>query len=117
MEKLGKIIDEANRQKIAGKKIKVFKPIIDNRFSENSLVDRNGQKIAAINIENIEEIKSYDADVYLIDEFQFLKGDIKAIQDLESKGKKFYIAGLNLTTEKSPLEKWEIYCAVLIMYR
>lgn len=111
MEKLGKIIDEANRQKIAGKKIKVFKPIIDNRFSENSLVDRNGQKIAAINIENIEEIKSYDADVYLIDEFQFLKGDIKAIQDLESKGKKFYIAGLNLTTEKKPFGKMgDILC-------
>lgn len=109
--KLGRIIDEAHRQKIAGKKIKVFKPLIDDRFSEDSLIDRNGKKIDAINIEKIDEIKNYDADVYLIDEFQFLKGDIKAIQELESKGKKFFIAGLNLTTEKKPFGKMgDILC-------
>lgn len=103
--KTQRIIDEANKQKIAGKKVKVFKPLMDNRFSNDELVDRNGKRIDAINIENIEDIKKYDADVYLIDEFQFLNGEIKAIQDLESKGKRFYIAGLNLTTEKKPFGK------------
>ena len=44
-------------------------------------------------------IEKYDADIYLIDEFQFLQGEITPIQKLASKGKKFYIAGLNLTTE------------------
>ena len=69
--KTQKIIDEANRQKIAGKKVLVFKPLMDNRFSDNHLVDRNGNEISAVNIENIDEIKKFDADVYLIDEFQF----------------------------------------------
>ena len=109
--KTQKIIDEANRQKIAGKKVLVFKPLMDNRFSDNHLVDRNGNEISAVNIENIDEIKKFDADVYLIDEFQFLQGDIKAIQELESKGKKFFIAGLNLTTEKKPFGKMgDILC-------
>jgi thymidine kinase len=109
--KTQKIIDEANRQKIAGKKIQVFKPLMDDRFSMNSLVDRNGKEIPAVNIQNIDDIKKYDADVYLIDEFQFLSGNINAIQELESKGKKFYIAGLNLTTEKKPFGKMgDIMC-------
>ena len=30
-----KILDEANRQKIAGKNFKIFKPSIDNRFGDD----------------------------------------------------------------------------------
>ena len=56
-------------------------------------------------IERIDEIENYDADIYLIDEFQFLQGEITPIQKLASKGKKFYIAGLNLTTEMKPFGK------------
>lgn len=99
------LIREANRQKIAGKNVKVFKPLMDDRFSNDNIQDRNGNKFEAINIEKIEEIENYDADVYLIDEFQFLTGDIDSIQKLASKGKKFYVAGLNLTAERKPFGK------------
>ena len=100
-----RLIIEANRQKVAGKKIQVFKPLMDDRFSEDNIVDRNGNKYPAANIESIDEIEKYDADVYLIDEFQFLKGDIDSIQKLASKGKKFFVAGLNLTAERKPFGK------------
>ena len=110
-----KILDEANRQKIAGKNFKIFKPSMDDRFGEDYIADRNGNKIKAINIASIDELSNYDADVYLIDEFQFLDGNIETIQKLADKGKKFYIAGLNLTAEKNHLEKWEIYFVVQIM--
>ena len=50
-------------------------------------------------------MKDYDADVYIIDEFQFLNGDVKVIEDLAQEGKKFFIAGLNLTSEKKPFGK------------
>ena len=96
------LINEANRQKIAGKKVAVFKPLIDDRFSNDDIMDRNGNKFPATNIEKIDEIEKYDADVYIIDEFQFLTGDIEVILKLADKGKKFFIGGLNLTAERKP---------------
>ena len=99
-----KIINEAHRQMIAGKKIQMFKPKLDTRDSQ-CVADRNGNKLTAINITDIEEIQGYDADVYIIDEFQFLNGDVNTIQELASKGKRFFIAGLNLTAEKKPFGK------------
>ena len=98
------IINEANRQVIAGKKIQMFKPKLDTRDYEN-IADRNGNRLTAINITDIEEIKNYDADVYVIDEFQFLNGSVNTIEEMASKGKKFFIAGLNLTAEKKPFGK------------
>lgn len=99
------LIKEAKQQVANGKNVKFFKPLMDNRFSKDKAVDRNGNTFPAINIERIDEIENYDADVYLIDEFQFLQGEIAPIQELANKGKKFYIAGLNLTTEKRPFGK------------
>ena len=103
--KTQKILDEAKRQQIAGKNVKIFKPTIDDRFSEQSVISRNGYKQNAININSIDDIKNYDADVYVIDEFQFLKGNVKTIEEMASEGKKFFIAGLNLTAEKKPFGK------------
>lgn len=99
-----KIINEAYRQIIAGKKIQMFKPKLDTREQE-CVADRNGNKLMAVNIQDMNEIEKYDADVYIIDEFQFLKGNVNVIQNMASKGKKFFIAGLNLTAEKKPFGK------------
>lgn len=103
--KSNKIIDEAKRQMIAGKKIKIFKPEMDSRFAKDYIMDRNGNKLKSENITNIEEIEKYDADVYIIDEFQFLEGNVDCIEKMAEKGKKFYIAGLNLTSERKPFGK------------
>lgn len=109
--KTQKILDEAQRQKIAGKNVKIFKPSIDDRFSNNNVVARNGHKQEAININTIDEIKNYDADVYVIDEFQFLNGNLDELYKLTKKGKKFFIAGLNLTSERKPFgEMGELLC-------
>ena len=99
-----KIINEAYRQIIAGKKIQMFKPKLDTREQE-CVADRNGNKLMAVNIQDMNEIENYYADVYIIDEFQFLKGNVNVIQNMASKGKKFFIAGLNLTAEKKPFGK------------
>jgi thymidine kinase len=98
--KTQKILDEAKRQQIAGKEVKIFKPAIDNRFSEEKVVSRGGFNQKAININSIDEIEKYEADVYVIDEFQFLKGNLDELYKLAKKGKKFFIAGLNLTSER-----------------
>lgn len=95
-----KIFNELKRQLIAGKDIKVFKPLLDDRAGDNVISTRAGNSVKAINIQDISEIEKYDADSYFIDEFQFLNGDVHVIDKMASSGKKFYIAGLNLTSEK-----------------
>lgn len=103
--KTQKIINELDRQLIAGKDIKVFKPSIDNRFGDNSIQTRSGKKINAINIDSINDLQNYNADIYFIDEFQFLNGDVNTIEKMATTGKKFFISGLNLTAEKKPFGK------------
>lgn len=100
-----KIFNELKRQLIAGKNIKVFKPTLDNRCGEDVISTRAGNTVKAINIHDISEIENYEADSYFIDEFQFLNGDVSVIDKLASQGKKFYIAGLNLTSEKKVFGK------------
>ena len=98
--KSSNIISKANSLIDKGEKVQVFKPSIDDRFGTDVVMDRNGNKISAVNISKIEEIANYEADSYFIDEFQFLNGDLSVIEKMAQKGKKFYIAGLNLTTDK-----------------
>lgn len=100
-----KIFTELKRQLIAGKNVKVFKPIIDNSSGLNVISTRSGNSIQAICIKNIAELEKYDADTYFIDEFHFLDGDVSIIDKMAANGKKFFIAGLNLTSEKKPFGK------------
>ena len=100
-----KIFNEMDRQLIAGKKVLLFKPGIDDRKGKDFVYSRSGRKIDAINIDNIEELQNYQADDYFIDEFQFLKGNVEVIERMVTLGKKFYIAGLNLTAEKKVFGK------------
>ena len=106
-----KILNEMDRQIIAGKNVLLFKPSIDNRAGKDFVYARSGKKIKAININNIDELEKYQADDYFIDEFQFLNGNIGTIEKMAIEGKKFYIAGLNLTSEKKVFGKMgELMC-------
>jgi len=101
--KTNALLSAYERATIAKKKVKAFKPKLDTRFGENVIKSRRFGEIEAICITSLKELKKYDVDVYIIDEFQFLEGDIKVIQDLaDEKGKSFYISGLDMTAEKKP---------------
>ena len=87
-------------------KCMMFKPLIDNRFSNTEVVSRDGERIVCVNIDSIYDLLSYRdlVDIFFIDEFQFIKGqDLHIIlNSFIDEGKKFYIAGLNLTAERKP---------------
>lgn len=109
--KTQEILNEYKRQLISGKNVKMFKPKIDTRDGKNVVASRNGIDIPAIIISSIDEIANYNAQVYCIDEFQFLNGDVKIIQNMADEGKKFFISGLNLTAEKKPFGKMaDLFC-------
>ena len=103
--KTQQVLNEYKRQLITGKKVIMFKPNVDTREGADIVKTRNGIGVPSIGIDDISELKKYDADIYCIDEFQFLTGDVSLIQDMADNGKSFYISGLNLTAEKKPFGK------------
>lgn len=86
-----------------GRRCFLFKPELDNRFSAEEVVSRDGLSIPAISISRIDDIERYGfiGNSFFIDEFQFLGGDINVILNLLDKNKSVYISGLNLTSDRT----------------
>ena len=97
-----------------------LKPKIDNRFSEDYIIDRDkNNKIKATNINTIDDIYTYGKDYknIFVDEFQFLSGNICAINNLLDKDYNLFIGGLNLTAEKKPFGKMgDLLCLANTIY-
>ena len=92
------------RATIAHKKVLAFKPKIDDRFGKNVIKSRRFGEIDATNITYIDDLKKYDVDVYIIDEFQFLQGDIKTIVEMaDEKGKTFFISRIRYDCRKEAI--------------
>lgn len=101
-EKSAELITAFGRAQIAHRSVLAFKPRMDSRFGQDVIKSRKIGEIPAINILSIDEILNYDVDVYIIDEFQFLTGDVMILDDMANRGKKFFIAGLDKTAEGKP---------------
>lgn len=102
--KTTKLIEEYNKWKHSDKKVAMFKPSIDNRFCEDKVISRNNTEIICYNINSTKDLIMYidKADIFFIDEFQFLNGEVIDLVKLISKGKQFFISGLNLTSDRKP---------------
>src|SRR6056297_3306194 len=76
------LIRRLRRVKIAKQRIKVFKPVVDNRYNKSDVVSHSGDSIEAVPVDQPEEIleKIDDSiDVIGIDEAQFFHQDIVEI--------------------------------------
>src|SRR6056297_3517352 len=93
------LIRRIRRVKIAKKNLRVFKPLIDNRYGSGDVVSHSGDSIEAISIDHPEEIiKKIDkkTDVVGIDEIQFFHKDIVGIcEELANDNKRVIVAGLD----------------------
>lgn len=100
------LIRRINRLKYAKKKFIVFKPKIDNRYSETDVVSHQKRKEASIPIEKSTEILKYithDLEVVCIDEVQFFDEDIISIIDLlANRGIRVICAGLDCDFKGEP---------------
>lgn len=90
----------------AKKKILVFKPAIDNRYSETEIASHSGYKIKSININKAKEILDYvtdDVQVVAIDEAQFFDKDLVIVcEQLADSGKRVICAGLGADFRGEP---------------
>ena len=90
----------------AKKKIIVFKPKIDNRYSDTQVVSHAGSSVESVVISDAKEILDYvkeDTEVVAIDEVQFFDEDIIEICDmLAFQGKRVMVAGLDTDFRGEP---------------
>ena len=90
----------------AKKKILVFKPRIDNRYSDTKVYSHAGSSVDSIVIDEAKDILKYitdDVEVIAIDEVQFLGEDLVYIaNELANMGKRVMCAGLDMDFKEEP---------------
>lgn len=100
------LIRRINRLKYAKKKFLVFKPAIDNRYSNNDVVSHQKRSEKSINVSKGTEILKYitsDLDCVCIDEVQFFDDSIIDVIDvLANRGLRVICAGLDMDFKGLP---------------
>lgn len=100
------LIRRINRLKYAKKKFLVFKPSIDNRYSETEVVSHQKRKEKSISVSKAIQILDYitpDLEAVCIDEVQFFDEDIiKIIDTLANRGIRVICAGLDCDFKGEP---------------
>ncbi len=97
--KTEELIRRLKRAEIAQLKVIIFKPKIDNRYDETSVVSHDDNKIESIPIEDPKEIieLSKGLDVVGIDEIQFFSDEILNVcNELANQGIRVVVAGLDM---------------------
>lgn len=105
--KTEELIRRLRRAKIAKQKVVIFKPNIDTRYSNNSIVSHSEQSLPSILIKDVKEILDLieDAQVIGIDEAQFFSSDlIDVCNKLADNGKRVIVAGLDMDYKGIPFE-------------
>lgn len=100
------LIRRIKRARYAKQKVQVFKPLMDNRYSNNDVVSHDGSSEKAINIEHPEDILNYienDTEVVAIDEVQFFDNNLVDVcQKLADQGYRVITAGLDTDFRGKP---------------
>ncbi len=96
--KTEELIRRLRRAQIAKMKTAIFKPKIDNRYSEDHIVSHNQMKLVSFLIDDAEEIleMAKDAEVVGIDEAQFFGNNLVSVcRKLSADKKRVLVAGLD----------------------
>ncbi len=97
--KTEELIRRLKRAEFANQKLLLFKPKIDNRYSEENVVSHQGSTFQAIVVEESASILSHwnKEKVVAIDEAQFFDpGIIQVVNELSKKGVRVILAGLDM---------------------
>jgi len=104
--KTEELIRRITRAKLAKQTVQVFKPVIDNRYSDDCVVTHLRHCFEATAVKNSDELLRMlhiDVDVIGIDEAQFFDVAIIDICDeLADSGKRVIVAGLDSDSNSHP---------------
>ena len=97
--KTEELIRRVKRAQIARQKLQIFKPMIDNRYSDQDVVSHSSLKVQALAVEKAEDILTQLFDstrVVAIDEVQFFDENIiRVVSKLARRGIRVICAGLD----------------------
>ena len=97
--KTEELLRRVKRLEYAKKNIVVFKPLMDDRFSESEVVSHNNNRTRSVNISYAKQMFNYidsNTEVVAIDEVQFLDEDtVSIVEFLASKGIRVIVSGLD----------------------
>lgn len=105
--KTEELIRRLRRAQIAKQKVEIFKPAIDDRYSEDHIVSHSEQRIPSVAVANAKEILEHvgDAQVIGIDEAQFFGMELVDVCDsLANRGLRVIVAGLDQDYRAVPFE-------------
>src|SRR5262245_50656481 len=102
------LIRRLRRAQIARQKVQIFKPLVDNRFSEDQIVSHSDMRIASQCVKSSAHLVTCvddDTDVVGIDEGQFFDMNLPAACNaLANRGKRVIVAGLDQDYLGRPFE-------------
>src|SRR5947209_16362246 len=92
------LIRRLRRAQLAKQKVQIFKPLVDDRYSEDHIVSHSDMRIGSRCVKNSDELVKCvddDTDVVGIDEGQFFDAGLpSACNELANRGKRVIVAGL-----------------------
>jgi thymidine kinase len=110
------LIRRLRRAQIARQKVQIFKPAIDERYSEQHIVSHSEMKIASLAVKSANEILAaveIDTDVIGIDEGQFFDQALVSVANkLADQGKRVIVAGLDMDYLGRPFEPMPLLLAI-----
>ena len=102
------LIRRLRRAQIAKQKVQIFKPLLDDRFSEDQIVSHSDMRIASQCVKSSAELLTQvdaDTEVVGIDEGQFFDANLPAAcNTLANRGKRVIVAGLDQDYLGRPFE-------------
>ena len=102
------LIRRLRRAQIAKRKVQVFKPKIDNRFSEDHITSHSEMRLPSDNLVSSRELLERvlpETEVVGIDEGQFFDPELPAVcSTLADQGKRVIVAGLDQDYLGKPFE-------------
>jgi thymidine kinase len=100
------LIRRIKRLEYAKRKMLIFKPDIDNRYSDSDIVSHSNAKVPSIVIKASSEILKHirsDTEAIVVDEVQFLDhGIIDVVEVLANRGIRVIVGGLDLDFKGEP---------------
>ncbi len=99
------MIRRLRRAEIAGQRVVIFKPLIDDRYDASDVVSHAGARMQAVPISSVADIATHAKgfDVVGIDEAQFLgEGVVVTALDLAHRGVRVVVAGLDQDFRRRP---------------
>jgi thymidine kinase len=99
------MIRRLRRAEIAGQRVVIFKPWIDDRYDATDIVSHAGARMQAVPVASVSEIAEHaqGQEVVGIDEAQFLgDGVVATALDLADRGVRVIVAGLDQDFRRLP---------------